>query len=119
LETIHPGESFAEGDTFHKEDRMSDYNPNDLGPNRDRYGRDPAYGTDSGNSGFALLAILAGVALVGGFLYFANPQNNSEQQAQTPPTTERTLTPKADPNSMPGIDRPKPPGSAAPTAPQE
>ena len=98
---------------------MSDYNPNDFGPNRDRYGRDAAYGTDSSNSGFALLAILAGVALVGGFLYFANPQNSSEQQAQTPPATERTLTPKADPNPVPGIDRPKPPGSAAPAAPQE
>ncbi len=97
---------------------MSDYNPNDLGPNRDRYGQQLGYETSTGNSGFALLAILAGVALVGGFLYFANPQNN-EQQAQSPTATERSLTetPSANPNTVPGIDQPKPPASAAPMAP--
>lgn len=98
---------------------MSDYNPNDLGPNRGRYGQEPGYQTESGNSGFALLAILAGVAVVGGFLYFANPQNGNEQQAQSPPATERSLTqtPGANPNTVPGIDTPKPPASAAPMTP--
>ncbi len=100
---------------------MSDYNPNDLGPNRGRYGQEPGYQTESGTSGFALLAILAGVALVGGFLYFANPQSGNEQQAQSPPATERSLTetPGANPNAVPGINTPKPPASAAPTTPVE
>lgn len=69
---------------------MSDYDPNlgrtPGGPNR--YGhydyRDP---NDEGRPGLVLLAILAGVALVGGFLYFANPQNNlGPEQAQAPIT---------------------------------
>jgi len=70
---------------------MSDYNPNDLGLNRGRYGQEPGYQTESGN----------------------------EQQAQSPPATERSLTetPGANPNTVPGIDTPKPPASAAPMTP--
>ena len=108
---------------------MSDYNPN-LGPNGpDRYGRydtDPAAG--SGRSGLVLLAGLAGVALVGGFLYFGNPQNGSApQQAQAPIATERTLT---ETPATPNPDRsgggdtiqpaaPTAPMSPAPATPQE
>lgn len=108
---------------------MSDYNPN-LGPNGpDRYGRydtDPAMG--SGRSGLVLLAGLAGVALIGGFLYFGNPQNASApQQAQAPTTTERTLTETpASPNQdRPALgntvtpDAPAAPMTPAPATPQE
>lgn len=74
---------------------MSDYDPN-LGRTpggTNRYGqyeyRDPA---DDGRPGVVLLAVLAGVALVGGFLYFGNPQNSmSYDQAQAPIAQEQPL----------------------------
>lgn len=91
---------------------MSDYDPNlgrtPGGPNR--YGqyeyRDPS---EDGRSGIALLAVLAGVALVGGFLYFANPQNNTGiEQAQAPAAREQTL-------QRSPTDAPNNPGPIAPT----
>lgn len=89
---------------------MSDYDPNlgrtPGGPNR--YGqyeyRDPS---EDGRSGVVLLAVLAGVALVGGFLYFGNPQNSTgTDQAQAPAAQEQTL--QRPPDAAPG---------AAPIAP--
>lgn len=95
---------------------MSDYNPN-LGPGPDKYGRydyqDPNDG--GGRAGWALLAVLGGVAVVGGFLYFGNPTNTvNEQQAQAP---ERTLTEPARPN--PGATVITPPPSPSPRGPQQ
>lgn len=100
---------------------MSDYNPN-LGPGPDRYGRydyqDP---NNDGRSGLVLLAVLAGIALVGGFLYFGNPQNSiGTEQAEAP--IERTITEPAAPNAAPlqrMPDRPTAPTEATPApAPQ-
>lgn len=105
---------------------MSDYDPN-LG--RNRFGNDPQdpyRAPDEGRPGYILLAALAGVALVGGFLYFGNPQNSAPEQAQAPITTERTLTdtpaaPNPDrPAAIPMPANPATPAPAAPrTAPQE
>lgn len=106
---------------------MSDYDPN-LGPGR--FGndpKDPYRAPDDGRPGYVLLAILAGVALVGGFLYFGNPQNASvPEQAQAPTPIERTVrdTPAAtNPDRPAAIPLPANPAAPAPatprTAPQE
>ena len=88
---------------------MSDYDPN-LGPNRFGYDpKDPYRAPDEGSGpGLTLLAILAGVALVGGFLYFGNPQNASgPEQAQAPAPIERTVTnTPANPTATSNPDRP-------------
>lgn len=87
---------------------MSNYDPN-LGPGRPGYDpTDPYRAPDSGRPGYILLAALAGVALVGGFLYFGNPQNGTigPEQARAPAPIERTVT-----------DTPTP--VPAPAAPQE
>lgn len=109
---------------------MSDYDPN-LGPGRFGYDpKDPYRAPDDGRPGYVLLAVLAGVALVGGFLYFGNPQNAGPEQAQAPAPIERTLTDNpANPTATPNPDRPAAipmpanPATPAPatprTAPQE
>ena len=106
---------------------MSDYDPN-LGPGRFGYDpKDPYRAPDDGRPGYVLLAVLAGVALVGGFLYFGNPQNGAPEQAQAPIATERTLTdnPGAPtvtdrPAAIPLPANPAAPAPATPrTAPQE
>jgi hypothetical protein len=87
---------------------MSDYDPN-LGPGRFGYdSKDPYRAPDDGGTpGYTLLAILAGVALVGGFLYFGNPQNAGPEQAQAPAPIERTVTDSpANPAATPNPDRP-------------
>ncbi len=105
---------------------MSNYDPN-LGPGRPGYDpTDPYRAPDDGRPGYILLAALAGVALVGGFLYFGNPQNSTigPEQAQTPAPIERTVT---DTPTTPNVDRPAAvplpanPTTPAPTpaAPQE
>lgn len=96
---------------------MSDYDPN-LGRTpggANRYGqyeyRDPA---DDGRPSVVLLAVLAGVALVGGFLYFGNPQNSmSTDQAQAPATTIERTAPEAAPGAAPIAPAPQ----VAPAAP--
>ena len=103
---------------------MSDYDPN-LGRNPggpNRYGqyeyRDPSEG---GRSGVAILAVLAGVALVGGFLYFGNPENDAGiDQAQAPAAQEQTLQRSpTDASSNPGpIATPPGPADTAPMAPR-
>jgi hypothetical protein len=109
---------------------MSDYDPN-LGPGRPGYDpTDPYRGRaapDDGRPGYVLLAVLAGVALVGGFLYFGNPQNApNPEQAQAPAPIERTV--RDTPPMMPGstnpdrpaaIPMPANPAAPAPAAPQE
>ena len=94
---------------------MNSYDPNpNLDPNRLGYDhKDPYRAPDEGSGpGLTLLALLAGVALVGGFLYFGNPENSSgPEQAQAPAPIERTVTdtpanPTATPNPAPGADRP-------------
>ena len=106
---------------------MSDYDPN-LGPGRFGYDPKDRYrAPDDGRPGYVLLAVLAGVALVGGFLYFGNPQNGAPEQAQAPIATERTLTdnpgaPAATdrPAAIPMPANPAAPAPASPrTAPQE
>lgn len=107
---------------------MNNYDPN-LNPGRPGYDPTDPYTTpDNGRPGYILLAALAGVALVGGFLYFGNPQNTSfPEQAQAPAPIERTVmeTPAATPN----VDRPasiplpanpaSPAPATTPAAPQE
>lgn len=107
---------------------MSDYDPN-LGRTpggTNRYGqyeyRDPA---EDGRPGVVLLAVLAGVALVGGFLYFGNPQNSTgteqaqvpaqEQSIQRAPATEPRVIPQATPATP---TSPAAPTDAAPAAPR-
>ena len=105
---------------------MSDYDPN-LGPARPGYdARDPYRAPDDGRPGYVLLAVLAGVALVGGFLYFGNPQNvSAPEQAQAPAPIERTLqetpmTPGAtNPDRPASIPIPADPANPAPVTPQE
>ena len=100
---------------------MSDYIPN-PDPNRDKfgYGRSDNYDytadPGSGRSGYILLAVMAGVALVGGLLYFGNPQN--DQTARAPETTINT---PAEQPAAPAIPkRPAQPATpAAPAAPQQ
>ena len=98
---------------------MSDYDPNlgrtPGGPNR--YGqyeyRDPS---EDGRSGIALLAVLAGVALVGGFLYFGNPQNSTGiEQAQAPAQEQTLQRSPTDASNNPGPIAPTttPPGTTA------
>lgn len=108
---------------------MSNYDPN-PGPGRPGYNpTDPDDAPNNGRPGYILLAALAGVALVGGFLYFGTPQNGTigPEQAQAPAPIERTvtdrpgLTPYADrPASIPLPANPATPAPAtAPAAPQE
>lgn len=102
---------------------MSNYDPN-LGPGRPGYDpTDPYRAPDSGRPGYILLAALAGVALVGGFLYFGNPQNGAigPEQAQAPTPVERTVTDTpATPNADRTIPLPANPTPApTPAAPQE
>ncbi|MDB5487403.1 MAG: hypothetical protein JWQ58_1118 [Reyranella sp.] len=106
---------------------MSDYDPN-LGSGRFGYDpKDPYRAPDDGRPGYVLLAVLAGVALVGGFLYFGNPQNGAPEQAQAPIATERTLTdtPRAPaaadrPTAVPMPANPAAPAPASPrTAPPQ
>ncbi len=73
---------------------MSNYDPT-QGPGRPAHDpTDPYRAPDNGRPGFMLLAALAAVALVGGFLYFGNPQNTAigPEQAQAPAPIERTVT---------------------------
>ena len=112
---------------------MSNYDPN-LGPGRpgydptDPYHADPYRDPDSGRPGYVLLAALAGVALVGGFLYFGMPHESRVEQAQAPAPIERTVT--QTPAATPGADRPAalpasptdpstPAPATTPAAPQE
>ncbi|TAJ86380.1 MAG: hypothetical protein EPO10_00110 [Reyranella sp.] len=107
---------------------MSDYDPN-LGPGRFGYDpKDPYRAPHDGRPGYILLAALAGVALVGGFLYFGNPQNSAgPEQAQAPAPIERTVTDR--PAATPDADRPaavplpanpaSPAPATSPAAPQE
>jgi len=104
---------------------MNNYDPN-LGPGRSGYDPTDPYRTpDSGRSGYVLLAALAGIALVGGFLYFGNPQNTiGPEQAQAPAPIERTVTDT--PAATPEADRPAavpvnpaPAPAPTPAAPQE
>lgn len=107
---------------------MNNYDPN-LGPGRSGYDpTDPHRAPDNGRPGYVLLAALAGVALVGGFLYFGNPQNNAigPEQAQAPAPIERTVTdtppanPDADrPAAVPVNPAPAPIPTPTPAAPQE
>lgn len=102
---------------------MSDYDPN-LGPGRPGFDpRDPYRAPDEGSGpGLTLLALLAGVALVGGFLYFGNPQNSTgPEQAQAPAPIERTVTdtPAATPSPALSADTPAAvPLPANPAAPR-
>jgi len=80
---------------------MSNYDPN-LGPGRPGYDPTHPYEAPSdGRPGYILLAALAGVALVGGFLYFGNPQNSAigPEQAQAP--VERAVTDTPAPAPLP------------------
>lgn len=101
---------------------MSDYDPN-LGPGRFGYDpKDPYRAPDDRRPGYVLLAALAGVALVGGFLYFGNPQNTTgPEQAQAPAPIERTMTdpPAATPdaNRPAAVPLPANPASPAPATP--
>ena len=73
---------------------MSNYDPT-QGPSRPGYDPTDPYRTpDNGRPGYILLAALAAVVLVGGFLYFGNPMNAliGPEQAQTPAPIERTVT---------------------------
>lgn len=73
---------------------MSNYDPT-QGPGRPGYDpTDPYRAPDNGRPGFILLAALAAVVLVGGFLYFGNPQNGTigPEQARAPAPIERTVT---------------------------
>lgn len=108
---------------------MNNYDPN-LGPGRSGYDPTDPYRTpDNGRSGYVLLAAVAGIALVGGFLYFGNPQNTiGPEQAQAPAPIERTVTdtPAATPNAdrpaaipLPANPAPAPAPTSAPAAPQE
>lgn len=87
-----------------KEDQMSNYDPN-PGPGRSSY--DPTHPSyrapDNGRPGYILLAALAAVVLVGGFLYFGNPMNGTigPEQAQAPAPIERTVTDTPAPAPMP------------------
>lgn len=104
---------------------MSNYDPN-LGPGRSGYDpTDPYRAPDNGRPGYILLAALAGVALVGGFLYFGTPQNGNigPEQAQAPAPIERTVT---ETPAAPDADRPaaiplpaNPAPAATPAAPEE
>jgi|GEM_PF-2439898 len=77
---------------------MSDYDPNfrrDIDHGTNRYG-EYRYGDAGGQGrpGLVLLAVLAGVALVGGLLYFGNPQNRiAPDQAQRPAVQEQQEPP--------------------------
>jgi len=108
---------------------MSNYDPN-PGPGRPGYNpTDPDDAPNNGRPGYILLAALAGVALVGGFLYFGTPQNGTigPEQAQAPAPIERTVTDR--PGLTPDVDRPAsiplpanpatPAPATAPAAPQE
>lgn len=105
---------------------MSNYDPN-LGPRRSGYDpSDPYEAPNNGRPGYVLLAALAGIALVGGFLYFGNPMNDGigREQAQAPAPIERTVTdtPAATPNAEApaAIPLPANPAPAAtPASPQE
>jgi hypothetical protein len=89
---------------------MSDYDPN-LGriPGGTNQGvqyeyRDPA---DDGRSGMAILAVLAGVTLLGGFLYFGNPLNTTGTDEAQLPVQEQTLqrVPAASTDAAPAAPR--------------
>lgn len=99
---------------------MSDYNPDPRPDPRfdprapyDRYGIDNRFNRtwepDEGRSTYAVIALLAAVALVGGFLFFASPQP-SDQQAEVPPASMTT------PAQIPGQD---PAPTRLPAAPPE
>jgi hypothetical protein len=96
---------------------MSDYNPDPRRP-ENRYTNYDYTGETRNRSGFALVALLAIVALVGGFLVFARPQP-ADQQAQAPDrtmTTPNTNLPNAQPGTL--AVPPKPP-AATPANPQQ
>lgn len=71
---------------------MSDYMP-DPRSRPGKYGThdrfDYTYEPVSGRSSFALVGLLAVLALLGGVLFFGSPGNRAgDQQAQEPPTTQ-------------------------------
>lgn len=88
---------------------MSDYNP-DPRYGTDRYGThnrydysmEPSTGT-SERSTYALIGMLAVFALIGGVLFFANPDPADQQQAQQPAPTQQApaATPAATPTPAP------------------
>lgn len=113
---------------------MSDYNPDPRQDPRfdprapyDRYGIDNRYNQtwepDEGRSNYAFIALLAAVALVGGFLFFASPQPN-DQQAETPPASMTTPAPAPEqaptrlPAAPPEGPIQTPPDQVTPTNPQ-
>lgn len=94
---------------------MSDYNPDPRPDPRfdprapyDRYGIDSRYNQTwepvEGRSNYAFIGLLAAVALVGGFLFFASPQPN-DQQAETPRTNTTTPLEQPAPAQTPGRDQ--------------
>lgn len=114
---------------------MSDYNPDPwpdprldprLDPRApyDRYGIDNRFNRtwepEEGRSTYAVIALLAAVALVGGFLFFASPQP-SNQQAETPPASMTTPTPAPTrlPAAPPEGPIQTPPDQVTPSNPQQ
>lgn len=109
---------------------MTDYNPDPRPDPRsprdrynDRYGLnerfDPSYEAVDGRSNYAFIALLAAVALVGGFLFFASAQPN-DQQAETPPASMTTPAPAPTrlPAAPPEGPIRTPPDQVTPTNPQ-
>lgn len=87
---------------------MSDYNPDPRRP--DPYGTTPRHEyteVTTGRSTYAVVALLAIVAVVGGVLMFSGPQQPTDPQAQVPatpapaPTTAPTLAPTPAPAEAP------------------
>ncbi|MEI7871278.1 MAG: hypothetical protein WCK95_04115 [Alphaproteobacteria bacterium] len=99
---------------------MTDYNPDPRRP--DPYGTQPRYEYTEdrgGRSSFALLALLAIVAVVGGVLYFVEPKP-ADQQAQVPVPTQ--TAPMATPGERPALPvtpAPSPTIPAEPTQPRQ
>jgi hypothetical protein len=87
---------------------MSDYNP-DPRSHPDRYGLHNRYDYTLEPSGsgerstYALVGMLAVIALIGGVLFFANPNPADQQQAQQPAPTQQT--PAATPTPAPANPR--------------
>jgi hypothetical protein len=90
---------------------MSDYIPDPRQkPDPLNYRAEYTYEPVSGRSSFALLGILAALALIGGLLFFGSGQRPNDQQAMEPPAV--TQTP-----ATPGT--PANPAPATPAAPRQ